>query len=127
MYAIGIDIGGTKIAGGVVSDDGVVSDIIRRPSPASSAAEMEDAIVDIAMTLLDGRDVSGVGIAAAGFIDAEGSLVYYAPIFPGGLSRCEKSLSNESAQMFSSRMTRTQPAGRNTSSVRAETSRMSPC
>jgi glucokinase len=79
MYAIGIDIGGTKIAAGVVSVDGVVSDIIRRPSPASSAAEMEDAIVDIAMSLLDGRDVSGVGIAAAGFIDAEGSLVYYAP------------------------------------------------
>lgn len=79
MYAIGIDIGGTKIAGGVVSVDGAVSEIIRRPTPASSASEMEDVIAEMAMTLLDGRNVAGIGIAAAGFIDAEGATVYYAP------------------------------------------------
>jgi glucokinase len=79
MYAIGIDIGGTKIAGALISLDGNISEMNRVPSPASSAAEMEDAIVDMAKTLLDNRDVSGIGIAAAGFIDADGSTVLYAP------------------------------------------------
>jgi glucokinase len=79
MYAIGIDIGGTKIAGALISLDGNISDMNRVPSPASSAAEMEDAIVVMAKTLLDSRDVAGIGIAAAGFIDADGSTVLYAP------------------------------------------------
>lgn len=79
MYAIGIDIGGTKIAGGLVSPDGTVSELQRVPSPATSAAEMEDAIVEMAISLMQDRDISGIGIAAAGFIDSAGSTVFYAP------------------------------------------------
>ncbi len=79
MYAVGIDIGGTKIAGGLVAPDGSVVDMMRVSSPASSAAEMEDAIVAMATSLCADRDVAGVGVAAAGFIDADGSTVFYAP------------------------------------------------
>ncbi|MCX6494832.1 MAG: ROK family protein [Actinobacteria bacterium] len=40
MYAIGIDIGGTKIAGALISLDGNISEMNRVPSPASSAANI---------------------------------------------------------------------------------------
>lgn len=79
MLAIGIDIGGTKIAGALVDDDGTIVSEARVPSPASSSTAIEDAVVDMVQKLAVGHDVAGVGVAAAGFIDAAQSTVYYAP------------------------------------------------
>ncbi|RUR00829.1 ROK family glucokinase [Labedella endophytica] len=79
MLAIGIDIGGTKIAGALVDDDGTILSESRVPSPASSSTAIEDAVVAMVQQLAAGHDVAGVGVAAAGFIDAAQSTVYYAP------------------------------------------------
>ncbi|GHD40589.1 ROK family protein [Mycetocola manganoxydans] len=79
MHAIGIDIGGTKIAGALVDDDGHVVAEARIPTPTGPTQLIEDAVVDMVNTLAAGRDVEGVGVAAAGFIDAAQSTVYYAP------------------------------------------------
>jgi glucokinase len=79
VLAIGIDIGGTKIAGALVDDDGTILAESRVPSPASSSALIEDAVVAMVSTLAAGHEVAGVGVAAAGFIDAAQSTVYYAP------------------------------------------------
>ncbi|RWZ51599.1 ROK family glucokinase [Labedella phragmitis] len=79
MLAIGIDIGGTKIAGALVDEDGQILAEKRVPSPASSATLIEDAVVAMVQELAVGHDVAGVGVAAAGFIDAAQSTVYYAP------------------------------------------------
>ncbi|GAA1835888.1 ROK family glucokinase [Agromyces salentinus] len=81
MHAIGIDIGGTKIAGAVVDEAGAIVRHERVPTPAGDAALLEDAVVEMIQTLSEGVDASdvAVGVAAAGFIDAAQSTVYYAP------------------------------------------------
>lgn len=79
MHAIGIDIGGTKIAGAVVDEDGEIVTEDRVPSPARDSSAIEDAVVEMVERLRNGRDIAGVGVAAAGFIDAAQSTVYYAP------------------------------------------------
>lgn len=79
MDAIGIDIGGTKIAGGLVADDGTIRRMLRRPTPARDPAAIVDLVVDLVTELADGVEVAAVGAAAAGFIDAAQSTVVYAP------------------------------------------------
>jgi glucokinase len=81
VHAIGIDIGGTKIAGAVVDEAGAIVRHERVPTPAGDAALLEDAVVEMIRTLSEGADDAqmAVGVAAAGFIDAAQSTVYYAP------------------------------------------------
>lgn len=81
--AVGIDIGGTKVAGGVVDTDGVVVARARRDTPhrSTSPAVVEDTIVDVVAELIDGAgdDVVAVGIGAAGFVAADRATVVFAP------------------------------------------------
>ena len=80
MHAIGIDIGGTKIAGAVVDDFGVIVREDRVPTDASRPEQIENAVVEMIERLADGpEEIAGAGVAAAGFIDAAQSTVYYAP------------------------------------------------
>ncbi|TPW73793.1 ROK family protein [Schumannella sp. 10F1B-5-1] len=79
MHAIGIDIGGTKIAGAVVTELGEIVEEARRPSPADDPDAMVDTVVEMISDLASRHEVSGAGVAAAGFIDAAQSTVYYAP------------------------------------------------
>jgi glucokinase len=76
---IGIDVGGTKIAGGVVAPDGKVLLEGRRPTPASDVAATEDAIVDLIEELRARHSVDAVGVGAAGWVDAARSTIYFAP------------------------------------------------
>jgi len=79
MYAIGIDIGGTKIAGALVDADGRIVEEERVPSPAGDPEAMVDAVVGLIERLSAGHEVIGAGVAAAGFIDADQSTIIYAP------------------------------------------------
>ena len=79
VHAIGIDIGGTKIAGALVDDEGVILLEERRPTPAGDADAIVDTVARMIGRLSQGRDVVAAGVAAAGFIDAAQSTVYYAP------------------------------------------------
>jgi len=79
VQAIGIDIGGTKIAGALVDDEGEILVLERRPTPAGDPDAIVETVVDMIGRLSVGRDVSAAGVAAAGFIDAAQSTVYYAP------------------------------------------------
>jgi glucokinase len=79
MHAIGIDIGGTKIAGALVREDGTIVAFDRTPTDATDSRSIEDAVVQMIDSLSQGVQVRGVGVAAAGFIDAKRSTVYYAP------------------------------------------------
>src|SRR5690606_37144113 len=78
---IGIDIGGTKVAAGVVDVDGQVIDRARRetPSKSKSAQVVEDTIADIVAELAGRHHVLAVGIGAAGFVDGTQSSVLFAP------------------------------------------------
>jgi len=79
VLAVGIDIGGTKVAGALVSEEGTILRKLSVPTPAQDSASLEDAIVELSQELSAGETVAGVGIAAAGFIDEAQSTVYYAP------------------------------------------------
>lgn len=81
--SVGIDIGGTKVAGGVVDPDGVVVARARRDTPhrSTSPSVVEDTIVEVVAELIDGAgdDVVAVGIGAAGFVAADRATVVFAP------------------------------------------------
>jgi glucokinase len=77
--AIGVDIGGTKVAAGVVDDEGRVLDRERRDTPGHDVAETESIIVDVVRTLADRWDVEVVGIGAAGWIANDHATVLFSP------------------------------------------------
>ena len=79
MHAIGIDIGGTKIAGALVDAEGQIVLEERVPSPAGDPEAMVDAVVGLIERLSANHEVIGAGVAAAGFIDADQSTIIYAP------------------------------------------------
>lgn len=79
MHAIGIDIGGTKIAGALVDESGQIVKDLRVPTPATDPAALVEAVVSIIQELSAGQKVLGAGIAAAGFVDAEQANIVYAP------------------------------------------------
>jgi glucokinase len=74
-----LDIGGTKILAGVVTDDGTIIAQARRDTPVEDAVRIRESIVDVVSELAIGRDIEAVGIGAAGWIDAQRATVLYAP------------------------------------------------
>jgi glucokinase len=77
---IGVDIGGTKVAGGVVDADGRILEQHRVTTPARDAEATTDAIVQVIEALRAGHDeIEAVGLGIAGFVDAARSVVYFAP------------------------------------------------
>lgn len=80
--AIGIDIGGTKVAGGVVDENGEILARARRDTPHRSKRPrvVEDTIVDVVEELrAQHPEVGAVGIGAAGFVAADRATVVFAP------------------------------------------------
>ena len=82
--AIGIDIGGTKVAGGLVDVDGHITHRARRDTPhrSKSPSVVEDTIVEVVAELMrvgGPETVAAVGIGAAGFVAADRATVVFAP------------------------------------------------
>jgi glucokinase len=77
--AIGVDIGGTKIAAGVVDRQGTLVADTRRDTPAEDPSKTLDAIVDAVRELTGEYDCVGVGLGAAGFVDEKRTTVMFAP------------------------------------------------
>ncbi|MCL8027031.1 ROK family glucokinase [Nocardioides bruguierae] len=75
----GIDIGGTKILGGVVDPDGTILAELRVDSPASDPEAIEQAVAGLVRALCADHDVSAVGVGAAGYVDKARSNVMFAP------------------------------------------------
>ncbi len=81
--AIGVDVGGTKVAAGVVQEDGSILEVLRRPTPDTEAKAVAAVIVDLVTQLRARYPLVGtVGIGAAGWIDRGRSKVYFAPNVP---------------------------------------------
>ncbi|WP_433348010.1 ROK family glucokinase [Microtetraspora malaysiensis] len=76
---IGVDIGGTKIASGVVTEDGRILDRALRPTPTAGPELVADAIADAVTELARRHTVEAVGLGAAGFVDETRSIVRFAP------------------------------------------------
>ena len=85
--AVGIDIGGTKVAGGVVDAHGRILHRARRDTPdrSKSPGVVEDTITEVVEELLDTviseqtGQVGAVGIGAAGFVAADRATVVFSP------------------------------------------------
>lgn len=81
---VGVDVGGTKVLAGVVSEDGLVLRTARRATPGRRVEPrlVEDAVVAAVREAADGHPVVAVGLAAAGLVDAAGERVVFAPHLP---------------------------------------------
>lgn len=84
--AIGVDIGGTKVAAAVVNPTGAVLARARTATPhrTTAPAVVEQAIVDVVTQLRDevggqGIDVGAVGVGAAGFVSEDGEVIRFSP------------------------------------------------
>jgi glucokinase len=76
---IGVDIGGTKILGGVVDPQGTVLAQARRPTPAHDPIRTRLMIIEVIHELIATHSIDAIGIGAAGWIDESRSTVLYAP------------------------------------------------
>ena len=79
MYAVGIDIGGTKMAGALVDDAGNIIEELRVKSPVTDPGEMVEVITSVIDQLTSGQKVIGVGVAAAGFLSADRETMFHSP------------------------------------------------
>jgi len=82
VLAVGIDIGGTKIAAGVVDADGHV--LTRRDvaTPVGDRQSLVDAIIGLARDLAAEHPVHAVGVGVAGLVDRAGETVRFAAHLP---------------------------------------------
>jgi glucokinase len=79
---IGVDIGGTKVAAGVVDEEGRILARLRRDTPSGDSAavvEVIDALVD---ELARSYEIEAIGLGAPGFVDAGRSTVLFTPNLP---------------------------------------------
>jgi glucokinase len=76
---VGVDVGGTKIAAGVVDHAGAILVEETEPTPATDPGAIATAIGDVVGRLRRSHDIEAVGIGAAGFVDAKRSTVLFAP------------------------------------------------
>ena len=77
--ACGVDVGGTKILGGVIDDQGSILDEVRVTSPATDPDAIQDAIAAVVLELKARHEISSVGVGAAGYIDKARRTVMFAP------------------------------------------------
>jgi glucokinase len=77
--AVGVDIGGTKIAVGVVDPAGRILAKVRRPTQPEDPASIDAAIADAIAELSSTYDIRAVGVAAAGFASSDRNHMTFAP------------------------------------------------
>ncbi len=69
--SIGIDVGGTKVLGGVVDDKGVVLARARKDTPRQGGAALTQTIAETVKELMVDHRVETVGVSAAGFVSSD--------------------------------------------------------
>ena len=83
INAIGIDVGGTKVLGGVVSSTGQILATARRDTPREGGRQLTQAIADVALELTQSHSVTAVGVSAAGFISSDRQIILATPNIAG--------------------------------------------
>lgn len=82
-YTIGIDVGGTKVLGGVVDPDGKVLTTSRRDTPREGGSALTQTIADVALELAAQYPVTAVGLSAAGFVSSDRKTMLATPNIAG--------------------------------------------
>lgn len=78
-YTVGIDIGGTKVLGGVVDETGAIISRARRDTPAEGGVALTQAIADVALELMKDSKIDSVGVSVAAFISADRKTILATP------------------------------------------------
>lgn len=78
--AIGVDVGGTTVSGGVVDEDGRVIADLQQPTHARGPGSAEATIVELVERVtrtagVDVADVAGVGVGVPGLVDSAKGVV----------------------------------------------------
>ncbi len=79
MNAIGVDVGGTKIAAAVVSAEGEILNEVRYPTQAVPPNRLVGTIAGAITEVKDGFEVGGVCLAVPGLIMASVNAVIFSP------------------------------------------------
>jgi len=80
---LGIDVGGTKVLGGVVDHEGKVLARSRKETPREGGLALVKVIAEVARELIAEHHVSSVGVCAAGFISSDRQTVTATPNIVG--------------------------------------------
>jgi len=71
VFTIGIDVGGSKVLGGVVDESGKVLATARKDTPRQGGSALTQIIAEIAQELMRQHTVACVGVSAAGFVSSD--------------------------------------------------------
>jgi len=82
-FTIGVDVGGTKVLGGVVDELGKVLKTARRDTPREGGSALTQAIADVAKELMAEFTVESVGVSAAGFVSSDRKTMLATPNIAG--------------------------------------------
>ncbi len=77
--AIGLDVGGTKVAGLLLTADGRVRARARIETPAQDVDAVMETVYRVAEQLGEHGDPAGVGVGAAGMVDFDAGVMRWAP------------------------------------------------
>jgi glucokinase len=80
---IGIDIGGTKVLGGVVDGSGKIIATHREATPKEGGEALTRTIADVAKVLLREHDATAIGVSAAGFVSSDRETMLATPNISG--------------------------------------------
>lgn len=84
-WFVGVDIGGTKVAAGLVDANGEISSHVREPMISNSSAQVGlDAVLSAIARVMpnDATDVAGIGICAPGPLDPKTGVILNPPNLP---------------------------------------------
>lgn len=79
QLAIGVDVGGTKVLGGVVDSSGNILRTFREETPPEGGNALNQTIAHVITELQKTHDTSAVGISAAGLVSSDRSTMLGAP------------------------------------------------
>jgi len=82
-YSIGVDVGGTKVLGGVVDESGNVLKTARRDTPREGGSLLNQAIADVSKELMQEYSVQSIGVSAAGFVSSDRKRMLATPNIAG--------------------------------------------
>jgi glucokinase len=82
-FTIGVDVGGTKVLGGVVDQTGKVFKSARRDTPREGGEALTQAIADVAKELMADFTIDSVGVSAAGFVSSDRKTMLATPNIAG--------------------------------------------
>jgi glucokinase len=68
---VGVDVGGTKVLGGVVDASGKVLATSRRDTPREGGIALTKTIAEVALELMQDHSITAVGVSAAGFVSSD--------------------------------------------------------